>query len=68
MLLLNRSYAALRIITARRAFTLLCKSLAEVVHVEGEDTATTFSNYDFGQWLEVSAIQHELEPAAHDWV
>ncbi len=68
VLLLNRSYAALRIITARRAFTLLCKSLAEVVHVEGEDTATTFSNYDFGQWLEVSAIQHELEPAAHDWV
>ena len=68
VLLLNRNYAALRVITARRAFTLLCKDLAEVVHVEGESTAATFSNYGFEEWLEVSAIQHELEPAAHDWV
>lgn len=68
VLLLNRHYAPLRVITARRAFTLLCKELAEVVHVEGESTEATFSNYDFSQWLEVSALQHEMEPAAHDWV
>ncbi|MEQ8945400.1 MAG: HNH endonuclease [Phycisphaerales bacterium] len=68
VLLLNKHYAALRIVTARRAFTLLCKELAEVVHVEGEDTTATFSNYDFAQWVEVSALQHEMEPAAHDWV
>lgn len=68
VLLLNKHYAALRIITARRAFTLLCKELAEVVHVEGGPTEATFSNYDFAQWVEVSALQHEVEPAAHDWV
>lgn len=68
VLLLNRHYAPLRVITARRAFTLLCKELAEVVHVEGESTEATFSNYDFTQWLEVSALQHRVEPAAHDWV
>lgn len=68
VLLLNKHYAALRVITARRAFTLLCKELAEVVHVEGEDTAATFSNYDFAQWVEMSALQQEMEPAAHDWV
>lgn len=68
VLLLNRNYMALRVITARRAFTLLCKELAEVVHVEGESNEATFSNYDFAQWLEVSALQHEIEPASHDWV
>ena len=73
VLLLNKHYAALRVITARRAFSLLCKELAEVVHVEGEAGvvgvgSATFSNYDFAQWLEVSALQHEMEPAAHDWV
>ena len=68
VLLLNRHYLALRVITARRAFTLLCKELAEVVHVEGEAAEASFSNYDFAEWLEVSALQHEIEPAAHDWV
>ncbi|MCW5756203.1 MAG: HNH endonuclease [Phycisphaeraceae bacterium] len=68
VLLLNRHYAPLRVITARRAFTLLCKELAEVVHVEGESAEATFSNYDFTQWLEVSALQQQVEPAAHDWV
>ncbi|MFI4882152.1 MAG: HNH endonuclease [Phycisphaerales bacterium JB064] len=68
VLLLNRNYMALRVITARRAFTLLCKELAEVVHVEGESTEASFSNYDFAEWLEVSALQHEIEPTAHDWV
>jgi len=64
VLLLNRNYAALRVVAARRAFSLLSKELAEVVHVEG----ARFSNYDFTQWVELSALQHEVEPHAHDWV
>ena len=30
----NRLYAAVRIVSARRAFSLLCKQLAEVIAVE----------------------------------
>ncbi|MEO1008856.1 MAG: HNH endonuclease [Planctomycetota bacterium] len=64
VLLLNRSYAALRVISARRAFTLLCKELAEVVHVEGAG----FSSHDFASWVELSELQRQIEPEAHDWV
>ena len=32
VLLLNRLYAAVRIVSARRAFSLLCKQLANCLH------------------------------------
>jgi hypothetical protein len=34
VLVLNKFYQAIRVINVRRAFSLLCRELAEVVHIE----------------------------------
>ena len=57
VLLLNRIYAAVRIVSARRAFSLLCKQLAEVIAVEEEGMRT----YDFADWCDIADVRRELE-------
>jgi len=64
VLVLNRLYMAVRITSARRAFRLLCKNLAEVIAVEDG----RYSNYDFNTWTELGELQRLYEPEAHDWV
>jgi len=68
--MLNAHYVALRVIGARRAFSLLCKRdatdlpLAEVVSYEDG----RYVSYDFEDWRELSAFRREFEPEKHDWV
>ena len=64
VLVLNKLYMAIRVIPARRAFSLLACDLAEVIHID--DGA--YLTYDFDSWTEVSqaAAQHDREH--HDWV
>src|SRR5262249_21130093 len=50
VLVLNKLFMAIHIISVRRAFCLLCKELAEVVSLEDGQFAT----YDFNTWREVS--------------
>jgi hypothetical protein len=50
VLVLNKHYMAIRIIGAKRAFSLLCRDLAEVVSFE----EGAYANYDFQSWCEVS--------------
>lgn len=70
VLLLNAHYMALRVISARRAFSLLFKRnadqqpVAEVVNVEDG----RYVSYDFEDWAELSAFKREFEPAEHDWI
>lgn len=64
VLVLNKLYMAVRIISARRAFTLLCKELAEVVHTDNGQ----WIGYDFQSWAEISELQREFEPDSYDWV
>jgi 5-methylcytosine-specific restriction endonuclease McrA len=64
VLVLNKHYMAIRIVGARRAFSLLCRRLAEVVSCE--DGA--YANYDFQSWCEVSELKRNFEPQNHDWV
>jgi 5-methylcytosine-specific restriction endonuclease McrA len=64
VLVLNKHYMAIRIIRARRAFSLLFRELAEVVSLEEGG----YSNYDFESWCEVSRFRHQFEPDGHDWV
>ncbi len=64
VLVLNKLYMAVRIISARRAFTLLCKDLAEVVHTDNGQ----WIGYDFQSWAEISELQREFEPDSYDWV
>jgi len=64
VLVLNRYYMAIRIVGARRAFSLLFRDLAEVVSFEQDG----YSNYNFQNWCEVSQFRRDFEPDGHDWV
>jgi len=64
VLVLNKHYMAVRVVGARRAFSLLFRELAEVVSIE----EGKYSNYDFESWCEVSQFRHNFEPDGHDWV
>lgn len=68
--MLNAHYTALRIVSVRRAFTLLVKRdhesrpLAEVVNWE----AGHYVSYSFDDWAEYSTIQRDLGANGDDWV
>jgi 5-methylcytosine-specific restriction endonuclease McrA len=64
VLVLNKHYMAIRIVGARRAFSLLFRELAEVICFERD----TYCNYDFQNWCDVSRFKRNFEPAEHDWV
>lgn len=64
VLVLNRSYSAIRIVNVKRAFSLLCRQLAEVVHIDRGQ----YLSYDFSEWCELSELAREFEPDAHDWI
>ncbi len=64
VLVLNRLYVAVRVVSARRAFSLLCRDIAEVIHLDG----TAYQNFDFESWAELSAYRREFEPDKFDWV
>jgi 5-methylcytosine-specific restriction endonuclease McrA len=64
VLVLNKHYMAIRIVGARRAFSLLFRDLAEVVSFEQDG----YSNYNFRSWCEVSQFRRNFEPDGHDWV
>jgi hypothetical protein len=69
VLVLNRQYMAIHVIDVRRAFTLLLRELAEVIHIEDGQ----YANYDFDSWRDLSALRAqypddvETDPHA-DWV
>lgn len=70
VLMLNAHYAALRVINARRAFSLLFKRdlrdnpIAEIVSVENG----RYVSYNFEDWCELSEFKKTFEPTEHDWV
>ncbi len=64
VLVLNRFYAAIRVVNARRALSLLFCDHAEVIHVD--DGA--YLNYDFESWQAISAMQQGFRADHQDWV
>lgn len=64
VLVLNRLYMAIRVVSARRAFNLLVKNLAEVVSVEND----SYISYDLNSWLEVSQLKAQFERDETDFV
>lgn len=64
VLVLNRHYLAVRVVGVKRAFSLLFRDLAEVVHVENGQ----YISYDYSEWCELSELAREFEPHAHDWI
>ncbi len=64
VLVLNRVYAAVRVVSARRAFTMLIKDAAEVIAFD----SGRYLNYDFTTWTEIAEFQRKFEREQHDWV
>ncbi|MFW6060162.1 MAG: HNH endonuclease [Phycisphaeraceae bacterium] len=67
VLVLNKMWMAIRVVDARRAFSLLCRDLAEVIRVDDG----SYTAYDFESWTDVSAARHRFDRLARDqyeWV
>jgi 5-methylcytosine-specific restriction endonuclease McrA len=64
VLVLNRFYMATRVVSAKRAFILLAREAAEVIHADDG----SYANYDFATWAELSELRKQFEPDQHDWV
>lgn len=63
VLALNRNFGAVHVLSVRRAFCLIFKELAEVIHVEDG----RFVGYDFEAWREMSEFRASLgERDEHD--
>ena len=65
VLVLNRLYMAVHVIGVRRAFALLCRELAEVIHA-GEEGM--FANYTFESWLDASQSRAHQKQSHEDWI
>src|ERR1700753_3552962 len=69
VLVLNKFYQAIRVVNVRRAFSLLCRDLAEVVHIESDERGEgRWQNLDFTGWQELSLLKKEFEPDGYDWI
>ncbi|HZW07914.1 MAG TPA: HNH endonuclease [Phycisphaerales bacterium] len=64
VLVLNKLYLAVRVVSARRAFTMLWNDLAEIVQVENGH----YNSYTFESWAELAEYQTKFEAEKHDWV
>jgi len=64
VLVLNRFYMAVHVVNVRRAFGLLIRDLAEVIHVEDGQ----YANYNFESWREISELKADFKEPDEDWV
>lgn len=64
VLVLNRAWMASRVVSVRRAFILLFRSVAEVIAVNG----TRYEIFDVHSWLDMASLQRQFESGDHDWI
>jgi 5-methylcytosine-specific restriction endonuclease McrA len=64
VLVLNRLYMAVQVVSARRAFCLLFKDLAEVITLDDGH----YQSYDFHTWREVSEARAQFRGPDDDFV
>lgn len=64
VLVLNRLWMAIRVIDARRAFSLLFRDLAEVIHVEDG----SFAGHDFESWSDMSGAELRFKAQQYEWI
>jgi 5-methylcytosine-specific restriction endonuclease McrA len=64
VLVLNRLYVAIHVVNVRRAFGLLFREAAEVIHLE----EGRFANHDFQAWREISESRAGLRLPHDDWI
>jgi 5-methylcytosine-specific restriction endonuclease McrA len=64
VLVLNRLYTAVHVVSVRRAFCLLCKELAEVITLDDGQ----YLSYDFQSWREVSEARAAFKEPDDEYV
>ena len=64
VLVLNKHFAAVRIVSVRRALAMLFTDIAEIITVEDSD----YQSYDFHSWREISAYRSLYQRDRHDWI
>ena len=69
VLVLNRFYMPVHVVSVKRSLVLLYRELAEVIHVEEGQ----YYNYDFPDWIEFSEfvaaeVEDSGEPSDVDWI
>ena len=62
VLVLNRLWMAIRVVDARRAFSLLVRDLAEVIRVDDG----SFQGMNFDNWAEVTAAHEAFDREANE--
>jgi len=64
VLVLNKMWMAIRVVDARRAFSLLLRDMAEVIRVDDG----SFTGYDFESWADLSTAKEEFHAFQYEWV
>jgi 5-methylcytosine-specific restriction endonuclease McrA len=64
VLVLNKHYAAIRVVSAKRALSMLFREIAEIISVEDQQ----YASHDFDSWREVSEFRSRFEREHHEWV
>lgn len=64
VLVLNKMWMAIRVVDARRAFSLLFRDLAEAISVEDG----SYTAHDFDSWVDVSDAKEQFVAHQYDWV
>lgn len=64
VLVLNRFFMAIQVVSVRRAFSLLCKEAAEVVYVVDD----RMDSFDFNDWRELSLYRDLFDDEEHEWI
>jgi len=64
VLVLNKMWMAIRVIDARRAFSLVFRNLAEVIRVDDG----SYTGHDFTDWAALSEAREAFEEHHYDWV
>lgn len=64
VLVLNKMWLAVRVTSARRAFSLLMRNMAEVIHVDDG----TYTGHDFESWAMLSQMRDQFQAEHYEWV
>lgn len=64
VLVLNRFYMAVRVVTVKRAMTLLYRDCSEVITLENDQ----YTSYDFASWQEVSQLASLEKQPGEDYL
>lgn len=64
VLVLNKLYLPIHVVSARRAFSLLCREVAEVIHLSDD----RFEAHTLKSWCELSALREQFPEEDQDYV